>query len=31
MSGMTLIRTMADASPRWAAPRTHGELLKFGI
>ncbi len=27
----TLIRTMAQASPRWGAPRIHGELLKLGI
>ena len=27
----TLIRTMADANPRWGAPRIHGELLKLGI
>jgi putative transposase len=26
----TLIRTMAEANPRWGAPRIHGELLKFG-
>ena len=26
-----LIRTMADANPRWGAPRIHGELLKLGI
>jgi hypothetical protein len=27
----TLIRTMAEANPRWGAPRMHGELLKLGI
>ena len=27
----TLIRTMAEANPRWGAPRIHGELLKVGI
>src|SRR5216683_472572 len=27
----TLIRTMAQANPRWGAPRLHGELLKLGI
>jgi putative transposase len=27
----SLIRTMADANPRWGAPRIHGELLKLGI
>jgi hypothetical protein len=27
----TLIRTMANANPRWGAPRIHGELLKLGI
>jgi putative transposase len=27
----TLIRTMADANPRWGAPRIHGELPKLGI
>jgi putative transposase len=27
----TLIRTMAQANPRWGAPRVHGELLKLGI
>ena len=27
----SLIRTMADANPRWGAPRIHGELLKRGI
>jgi putative transposase len=27
----TLIRTMAQANPRWSAPRIHGELLKLGI
>lgn len=27
----TLIRTMAQTSPRWGAPRIHGELLKLGI
>ena len=27
----TLIRTMAEANPRWGAPRVHGELLKLGI
>ncbi len=27
----TLIRTMAQADPRWGAPRIHGELLKLGI
>jgi transposase InsO family protein len=27
----TLIRTMAQAIPRWGAPRIHGELLKLGI
>ena len=27
----TLIRTMAQANPRWGAPRIHGELLKLGI
>jgi hypothetical protein len=26
-----LIRTMAQANPRWGAPRIHGELLKLGI
>jgi len=26
----TLIRTMAEANPRWGAPRIHGELLKLG-
>jgi putative transposase len=26
-----LIRTMAQANPRWGAPRMHGELLKLGI
>ena len=26
----TLIRTMAQANPRWGAPRIHGELLKLG-
>jgi transposase InsO family protein len=26
-----LIRTMAEANPRWGAPRIHGELLKLGI
>jgi putative transposase len=26
-----LIRTMANANPRWGAPRIHGELLKLGI
>src|SRR4051812_5124665 len=26
-----LIRNMADANPRWGAPRIHGELLKLGI
>ena len=25
-----LIRRMAQANPRWGAPRIHGELLKFG-
>src|SRR5438477_3288854 len=25
------IRTMAQANPRWGAPRIHGELLKLGI
>src|SRR5229473_4423341 len=27
----TLIRDMANANPRWGAPRIHGELLKLGI
>src|SRR4029077_9085523 len=27
----SLIRTMAEANPRWGAPRIHGELLKLGI
>ena len=27
----TLIRTMAQANPRWGAPRIHGELLKLRI
>jgi putative transposase len=27
----TLIRTIAQANPRWGAPRIHGELLKLGI
>ena len=27
----SLIRTMAQANPRWGAPRIHGELLKLGI
>jgi len=27
----SLIRTMAQANPRWGAPRIHGELLKRGI
>src|SRR5262245_7729803 len=27
----TLIREMAEANPRWGAPRMHGELLKLGI
>ena len=27
----TLIRTMANANPRWGAPRIHGELLRLGI
>ena len=27
----TLIRTMAQANPRWGAPRIHGEPLKLGI
>jgi putative transposase len=27
----TLIRTMAQANPRWGAPRIYGELLKLGI
>jgi hypothetical protein len=27
----TQIRTMAQANPRWGAPRIHGELLKLGI
>ncbi len=26
-----LIRTMAQANPRWGAPRIHGELLKLEI
>jgi hypothetical protein len=26
-----LIRTMAQANPRWGAPRIHGELRKLGI
>jgi putative transposase len=26
-----LIRTMAQANPRWVAPRIHGELRKLGI
>ena len=25
------IRTMAEANPRWGAPRIHGKLLKLGI
>ena len=25
------IRTMAQANPRWGAPRIHGELLKLGL
>src|ERR1700704_3780686 len=29
--GRTLIRTMAQANPRWGAPRIHGELLKLEI
>ena len=27
----TLIHTMAEANPRWGAPRIHGELRKLGI
>lgn len=27
----SLIRTMAQANPRWGAPRIHSELLKLGI
>jgi hypothetical protein len=27
----TLIGTMAQANPRWGAPRIHGELLKLGL
>jgi len=27
----TLIRTLAQANPRWRAPRIHGELKKLGI
>jgi putative transposase len=27
----TLIQTIAQANPRWGAPRIHGELLKLGI
>jgi putative transposase len=27
----TLIRTMAQANPRWGAPRIHGEMLKLGL
>ena len=27
----TLIRTTAQANPRWGAPRIHGELLKLGL
>ena len=27
----TLIRSMAEANPRWGAPRIHGELLKLRI
>ena len=27
----SLIRTMAQANPRWGAPRIHGELLKLGL
>jgi hypothetical protein len=27
----TLIREMANANPRWAAPRIHDELLRLGI
>jgi putative transposase len=27
----SVIRTMAQANPRWGAPRIHGELLKPGI
>jgi hypothetical protein len=27
----TLIREMAEANPRWAAARMHGELLKLGV
>ena len=27
----TLICQMANANPRWSAPRIHGELLKLGI
>src|SRR5437899_9969615 len=26
-----LIRTMAQANPRWGAPRIHGELLQLGF
>jgi putative transposase len=28
---LTVIRTMAEANPRWGAPRIHGELLKLGV
>src|SRR5713226_2964468 len=31
MDVRTLIRTVAQANPRWGAPRIHGELLKLGI
>jgi putative transposase len=27
----TVIRTIAEANPRWGAPRIHGELLKLGV
>ena len=27
----TLIRTMAQANPRWGASRIHGELVKLGV
>ena len=31
VDGRTLMRTMAQATPRWGAPRIHGELLTLGI